>query len=761
MKPKIILSWLLVMALAALVLLGATLGIGTGAAQAPIEPQQIVVQSAQPQLFDPHRVSSEQEVAISRMLWRGLYQLEATSDGSVEAVPAMAAGEPTVNGNVYTIALKPGLKWSDRQPLTASDFEYGIKRECSPEVAGPYQYLLGGTILNIVGCDDYFQGLGPRDAVGVRAVGDTTLEITLVEPKPTFTTIMSLWAAFPARQDIIETYGDAWTDPGNIVTNGPFILTGLIPGPGGQAILEPNPNWALEPKPALRKITIRFIDDLEAAFQAFQTGELDITNVPAAEIPTIQADPNLSEQFLMIGRSRIMAVEMQLEHAVLSNYEVRLALSRAIDRSALVSTVYYDGYLPATYWLVQGLPGFQGNALFENIIGYNPQAARTALADAGYPNGQGFPTLRLTVLDRPDRTAEGEFLRNAWQDVLGINVDVEAVDAQTRSQIFNSENFELFMGGWQNDYPDPENSLIGLFNTGGANNKYNCSDPDIDAKLAAAGTETDNAERIQLLQEAETLIVTKLCGVAPVYQTASLYLVNSRIGGVKPNAQLDAAMPGDWCPECWFGFVTTLRIGSAIVPPGSNATVPLEALDVPPASLGAFTIDIAYDPDVVDAVGCDPNPDGVLDAGFCNIDFERDGSNPDVVRCGGFKSSAGAVGDVALCDITFQGTGPSGSESPLALGVDEFVNTSGQPIPATTEDGTITVGVQGDANGDGKTSMVDAMLIAQVVVGLRPPADIDPVMSDVNCSGTVTMVDAMLVAQYVVGLIGEFPCGSP
>jgi len=747
------------MALAALVLLGATLEIGAGAAQ-PLadQHQQIVVQSGVPQLLDPDRVNSEQEVAISRMLWRGLYQLEATSDGSVEAVPAMAAGEPTVNGNVYTITLKPGLKWSDGQPLTASDFEYGIKRECSPEVAGPYQYLLGGMILNIVGCDDYFQGLGPRDAVGISAVGDTTLEITLVEPKPMFTTIMSLWAAFPARQDIIETYGDAWTDPGNIVTNGPFILTGLIPGPGGQAILEPNPNWALEPKPALHKITIRFIDDLEAAFQAFQTGQLDMANVPAAEIPTIQADPNLSEQFLMIGRSRIWAVEMQLEHGVLSNYEVRLALSRAIDRSALVSAVYYDAYLPATYWLVQGLRGFQGNAPFENVIGYNPQAARTALADAGYPNGQGFPTLRLTVLDRPDRTAEAEFLQNAWQDVLGINVDVEAVDAQTRSQIFNSEDFELFMGGWQNDYPDPENSLIGLFDTGGGNNKYNCSDPDIDAKLAAAGTETDNAERIQLLQEAETLIVTKLCGVAPVYQTASLYLVNSRIGGVKPNAQLDAAMPGDWCPECW--FVTTVRIGSEVVAPGRNATVPLEALDVPSPGLGAFTIDIAYDPAVVSPQSYVGNPGGVFDSVICNLGFEHDGSNPDVVRCGGFRASAGAIGDISLADITFGGIGASGSESPLALSVVELADTSGQAIPVTTEDGTITIGLQGDANGDGKTSMVDAMLIAQCVVGLIDCNSIDQEMAEVNCSGGVSMVDAMLIAQKVVGLIGEFPaCG--
>jgi ABC-type oligopeptide transport system substrate-binding subunit len=336
------------------------------------------------------------------------------------------------------------------------------------------------------------------------------------------------------------------------VTNGPFILTGLTAGAGGEVVLGPNPNWALEPKPALRKITVKFIDDLEAAFRAFQTGELDITNIPAPEIPTIKADANLSKQFIQVGAGRIWSVEMQMKDEVLSKYEVRLALSRAIDRETLVKVVYNDAYLPATYWMVQGLSGFQGNAAFEDIIGYDPEAAKKALADAGYPNGEGFPALKITVTDRPDRKAEGEFLQKAWKEVLGIDVEIEAVDAKTRSQTFNSMNFDLFPGGWQIDYPDPENVLIGLFDTGGGNNKYECSDPDIDAKLAAAGTETDNAKRIQDLQEAETLIVTKLCGVAPIWQGAFLYLADSKMGGMKPNGQIDAAMPGNWCPECWF-----------------------------------------------------------------------------------------------------------------------------------------------------------------------------------------------------------------
>ncbi len=531
----------------------------TGAAAvAPADQQKIVVQSGEPEFFDPHRSNFEQDIAVERMLYRGLYQLVLNDADEVQAVPAMAAGEPTVNGNVYTVKLKSGLKWSDGEPLTAKDFEYGMKRECSPEVAGPYQYLLGDTILGIVGCDNYFNAVDKtpeeqaalRDAMGVKAIDDLTLEITLAIPKSTFTTIMSLWATFPARQDVIEKFGDKWTDPGNFVGNGPFILTEFVAK--DHVTLKPNPNWALEPKPVLQEITVKFIDDTEVAFRAFQTNELDMTLIPAAEIPTVEGDAALKSQYVKVSAGRIWSVEMQMKNEIIKDFNVRLALSRAIDRATLVKVVYNDAYVPATYWLVEGIPGHQGNAPFENLIGYDPEAAKKALADAGYPDGQGFPGLKITTLDRPDRKAEAEFLQKAWKETLGIDVSIEAVDAKTRSQTFNSKNFELFPGGWQIDYPDPENPLIGLFDTGGGNNQYECSDPDIDAKLKAASTETDNAARIKLLQEAETLVVTKLCGAAPIYQTAMPYLVDSKIGGVRPNGSLDAAMPGNWCPECWF-----------------------------------------------------------------------------------------------------------------------------------------------------------------------------------------------------------------
>jgi len=533
---------------------------------APPEQQKLVMHSVEPQYFDPHRSNFEQDIAIERMLFRGLYRLEATSDGGVKAVPAMAQGDPQVSGDgtKFTVKLRSGLKWSDGQALTAKHFEDGIKRGCDPDVASPYAYLLqsseAGGIIGVKGCDEYqaatektaAEKQALRDQMGVKAIDDQTLEITLVESKLplTFKQIFSLWITFPARLDVIEEFGEKWTDPKNIVVNGPFTLTEFVPK--DHVTLKPNPNWALEPKPKLQQLTIKFIDDFGVAFRAFQTGELDEARIPEAQVPTAQGDANLSKQLKIVGSARITSVEVQMKNNVLKNPKVRLALSKAMDRDTLVRVAVSGVGLPAEYWMVQGLTGFQGRDKFKSAIGYDPEGAKKALADAGYPNGQGFPKLKLTILNTPARQAQAEFLQRAWKSTLGIDVEIQAVDAKTRSQLFNSENFELFIGGWQLDYPDVENPLVGLFNTGGGNNKYNCSDPEIDKAIQDASAAKTEADHIKGFQKVEDLVVTRLCGVMPYVQEALPYLISPKIGGVNANGTIDAGQPGNWCAECWF-----------------------------------------------------------------------------------------------------------------------------------------------------------------------------------------------------------------
>ena len=537
-----------------------------GGDQAPADQQKITIQLPEPQFFDPHRSNFEQDIGIERMLFRGLYNLTDDGKGGVKVVPEMAAAEPTVAGNVYTVKLKTGLKWSDGQPLTATDFVYGIQRECDAAVASPYQYVLGADLGELKGCDDLFKNEDPAKqaelvaALGIKAVDATTLEVTLNKPVATFTTIWSLWATFPSRKDVIEKSGDKWTDPANIVVNGPYTIKELVAK--DHVTLTPNPNWAGK-KPAIQQITIKFIDDLAAAFKAFQTGELQQTEIQATDSTVAKKDAALKDQVLIVPSARITTIEVQMKDPILGAnggtpdavkkaYNLRLAISRAIDRQALVDTVYDGVHAPATYWVVKGLKGFLGNEAFDKLIGFDKAAAQKALADAGYPSGQGLPAFKFTTRDTPQRRNEAEFLQKQLKDTLGINIEPEFVDSKTRSARFNSGEFQLFPGGWQIDYPDVENVLVGLFNTDGGNNKYNCTDPDVDAALKEASAATSDDARIKAYQKMETAIVSKLCGIIPLYQDAKPYLLSKKIGGVLANGAIDAGNPGNYCVECWF-----------------------------------------------------------------------------------------------------------------------------------------------------------------------------------------------------------------
>lgn len=516
---------------------------------APADQQKITIQFSEPQFYDPHKSNFEQDIGIERMLFRGLYNLTDDGSGGVKVVAEGAAGDPTVNGNVLTIKLNPNAKWSDGQPVKAADYVYGIQRECDATVASPYQYVLGAGLGEVKNCDEAFNDKVAVTEVGVRAVDDTTLEITLNKPVQTIKTILALWAAFPARKDVIEKFGDNWTQPGNIVVNGPFTMKELVPK--DHVTLAPNPNWYGK-KPALQQITLKFIDDLSAAYRQFQTGELMATLINATDVATAKGDSSLKDAVTIVPSGRITSVEVQMKDPVLSNFNVRLALSRAVDRKALVDAVYDGIHAPATYWVVKGIKGFQGNEPFEDKIGFNLDAAKKALADAGYPNGQGLPTLKFTTRDSPQRRAEAEYLQKIWKDNLGVNIEPEFVDSKTRSARFNSEDFQLFPGGWQLDYPDIENPLKGLFDTGGGNNKYNCSDPEIDAAFQEAANATTDDARIKAYQKVETLVVTKLCGVIPLYQDSQTYLVSTKLGGVVPNGTIDAGLPGTYAVENWY-----------------------------------------------------------------------------------------------------------------------------------------------------------------------------------------------------------------
>ncbi len=534
-------------------------GGGGGVSGDRIEGGELTLATVEPDALDPHFSSFSQDISLQRMIWRGLYTLDVNN----EPQPTMAASLPEISedGKTYTITLRDGLQWSDGDDLLAEDFVMGILRTCNPDNAGEYQYVL----TNIAGCDDHFGNEDGFDAdlenlVSVEALDDTTLEITIAEPQPTFTIILSLWMTFPVPVHLFPNSSDAWPEPGpsapgQLVYNGPYMLTGF--NPGDSATLEPNPNWAAPNgiTPTLESITLRFIDDFAVSTNAYRTGEVDFTNVDEATLTAAIDEFGPTDEYVGQLFPGTVGLQMQLDNPTLGDpdtgLDVRLSLRRAIDQAELNEVCYGGGRVPTTSWIPEVSGGDPPDA-FQDVIGFDEAAAQQHLADAGFPGGEGFPTLTILVRDTPSSTCEAEFEQESFRVILGVDVDIEVVDGPTRSARFTSEDFELFPGGWIQDYPDPENWILGLFDTDGGLNNYNCSDPEIDALVELARFNTNNEERLQLYQEINELISTRACGIGVTLHLANQYLIKPNTVGLAENAAgLDAVIAGDWIAESW------------------------------------------------------------------------------------------------------------------------------------------------------------------------------------------------------------------
>ncbi len=534
-------------------------GDGDGDGEEPQEGGELTVATIEGDALDPHFSSFANDISLERMLWRGLYTLDASN----EPQPSMADAPPEISedGKTYTVTLREGLQWSDGDDLLAEDFVMGILRTCNPDNAGEYQYVL----TNIVGCDDHYGNEAGFDAdlenlVAVEALDETTIEITLAEPQPTFDIILSLWMTFPVPVHLFPNSGDPWPDPapeapGQLAYNGPYVLAGYEPG--DHATLEPNPNWAAPNgiSPTLDKITLRYIDDLAVADNAYRTGEVDFANVDLAQLSAVRDEFEPSGEYVRVLFPGTVGLQMQMTHPVLGDpdigLDVRLALQRAVDRVELNDVCFDGGRVPTTSWIPEVSGGHPPDA-FEDVIGFDADAARQHLVDAGFPDGEGFASLSILVRDSPENTCMAEFKQESFRTILNIETTIEVVDGPTRSARFTSEDFELFPGGWIQDYPDPENWVLGLFDTDGSLNNYNCSDPDIDAKVEQARFNTDNDERLALYKEINELIVTRVCGIGVGLHLANDYLVKPHVVGMAENARgLDAVIAGDWIAEAW------------------------------------------------------------------------------------------------------------------------------------------------------------------------------------------------------------------
>ena len=455
--------------------------------------------------------------------------LTVAEDGTLAEGQA-ESWETSEDGLTWTFHLRDGLKWSDGSDLTAEDFVYSWKRVCDPMVAAPY----ADTVLSMVeGFDTAIEG--DIDALQVEAADSQTLVVHLNAPCSYFGSLAAFATLSPVQQATIDANGDAWAPSAETyISNGPFYISEWVPG--SYILMSKNPYYWNADAIKLAGIRFNLIEDANAAYSAYQNGEvLFIKDVPTEEIPSLQGN---SEFYVdpIIG-TYYLSLNTQKEPFTDAN--VRKALSLAIDREYVANTLMQGTYTAAGNFMGPGWVDTDGSQFIDNANGGQPyidttdyeanlEEAKQLLADAGYPDGEGFPQITYSTNDAGYHRVVAEYLQQAWAE-LGIDLSVEIVEWASFTPMRRNGDYETSRNGWVGDYSDPSNMLDLLYSTNG-NNDGKFENAAYDAAMDVSRTTLDAAERSDALHEAEDILMEEAACV-PVAYYNDFWLQSDKITG--------------------------------------------------------------------------------------------------------------------------------------------------------------------------------------------------------------------------------------
>ena len=462
-----------------------------------------------------------------------------------EAVPGQAESWTTSeDGLTWTFTMRDGLKWSDGTDLNAKDFEYSFKRMADPDTAAPYAETCLGMI------DGFEEAAGFPDADGnptvepnldalnVKASDDgKTLTIVLAYPCSYFDKIVAFAAMSPVQKATVEANGDAWcTSPDTYVCNGPFMITEWTPSE--RIVLTKNPNYVGgwdSSKIVSESITLLLLEDSSASFAAYNSGEAQlIKDVPTDEIPSLTKAEDGGDFYVdtILGT---YYVSLNLKRDAFKDAKVRRALSLAIDRDYVANTIMQGTYSTADSIVGPGIVdenGYfhdNGNAPYISAdYEANLAEAKKLLAEAGYPNGEGYPTIEYSCNDAGYHVPLAEYLQQAWSD-LGITLTISKMEWSSFTAARRAGEYDVARNGWVMDYNDPSN-MLDLFCSGNGNNDGKYSNPEFDAAIEASRV-ADVTEHFAQLHKAEDILMEDT-GCLPIAYYNDYWLQSSSLKGI-------------------------------------------------------------------------------------------------------------------------------------------------------------------------------------------------------------------------------------
>ena len=451
--------------------------------------------------------------------------------------------EASEDGLTWTFTMRDGLKWSDGSELNAKDFEYSFKRMADPDTAAPYAETCLGMI------DGFEEAAGfpdkdgnptvePNlDALNVKASDDgKTLTIVLGYPCSYFDKIAAFAAMSPVQKATVEANGDAWcTSPDTYVCNGPYMITEWTPSE--RIVLTKNPNYVGgwdSSKIVSDSITLLLLEDSSASFAAYNSGEaVLIKDVPTDEIPSLTKAEDGGDFYVdtILGT---YYVSLNLKRDAFKDAKVRKALSLAIDRDYVANTIMQGTYSTADSIVGPGIVDEKGNFHDNGNAPYisadyeaNLAEAKKLLAEAGYPNGEGYPTIEYSCNDAGYHVPLAEYLQQAWGD-LGITLTISKMEWSSFTAARRAGEYDVARNGWVMDYNDPSN-MLDLFCSGNGNNDGKYSNPEFDAAIDASRV-ADSAEHFAQLHKAEDILMEDM-GCLPIAYYNDYWLQSSSLKG--------------------------------------------------------------------------------------------------------------------------------------------------------------------------------------------------------------------------------------
>jgi ABC-type oligopeptide transport system substrate-binding subunit len=469
-------------------------------------------------------------------LWAGLMKFTA----DFQAIPYVASKVTSnADGSVWTYTIRKDSKWSDNSPCTARDFEYSWKRQLDPATKAPYAAFL----YDIKNGEAFNKGqITDAGQVGVRAKDDWTLEVTLEGPRGYFPVLSAYLAALPGHRASIEKHGDKWTEPGNIVSNGPFVLEAW--DHGKHLILRRNPHFFGAKDVTLDKVVIPIIP-FAAGVLPYENNEIDLTILQAADLKRFQANPKTAGEVFRYPYPGTWYLTPQVTKPPFDNLKVRQALGHAVDREA-VAKVAQGFAIPAHCMIPPGFPGFVDDKKTRDLQRFDPKLALATLKGTPYEGGKNWPKI---VLSMRQEALQSQPMAEAVQAILLENLNMKTELEVLEQRVFRErlwkQDLQLVWIRWFMDYPDPHNEYFDTFYSRRTTGKRQAwSNEAFDKELEAGRDTRDTKKRLQHYARAEEILQSDV-GYVPVTWVVRYAVSKPSVRGIEKNRAGEQVIEGN------------------------------------------------------------------------------------------------------------------------------------------------------------------------------------------------------------------------